>query len=240
MYLSVIIPAYNEEKRILKTLQEIDGYLSRQDYEAEIIVVDGGSKDKTREIVKEMQKEIKNLKLIEVKGLGKGHAVREGMLAAQGDFRIFIDADNSTPIEQVERMWPEFKEGFDIVIGSRSAKGAVLDPPQGFFRRFVGWVFKIYRKIIVGLWEIKDTQCGFKGFSKKAAEDIFPQSRINQFAFDPEILLIGKKLGYKIKEIPVYWKNDPESTVNFKSMIKMAFDLLKIRFYISKTPSIKQ
>lgn len=230
MYLSVIIPAYNEEKRIPETLQDIANYLKRQNYDSEIIVVDGGSKDRTRELVEKKKLEIKNLKLLKLQGLGKGHAVREGMMVAQGDFRIFTDADNSTSLNHVEKMWPEFEAGFDIVIGSRDIKGAILDPPQPMFRRIVGWVFKLYRKIVVGLWEISDTQCGFKGFSARAAQDIFSRARINQFAFDPEILLLGKKFGYKIKEIPVHWKNDPDSTVNFRSMVKMAFDLLKIRY----------
>ncbi|TSC75556.1 MAG: glycosyl transferase family protein [Parcubacteria group bacterium Gr01-1014_30] len=232
MYLSVIIPTYNEEKRITRTLAEIDKYLRGQNYDSEIIVVDGGSKDRTREVVRERQSEIKNLKLLEIIALGKGHAVKEGMLAAQGDFRLFTDADNSTSINQVENLLKEFEQGYDIVIGSRDVKGAVLDPPQPAFRRFVGWVFKVYRKIVLGLWDIQDTQCGFKGFSAKAASDIFPRAKITAFAFDPEILLIGRKFGYKIKEVPVHWKNDLESTVNFKSMIKMALDLLKIRWNI--------
>ncbi len=234
MHFSVIIPAYNEEKRILRTLEDVDNYLKKQAYESEIIVVDGGSKDRTREIVKEKQREIKNLKLIEIDGLGKGHAVKEGMLSAQGDFRIFTDADNSTSVEQVEKMWPEFENGYDIVIGSRDIKGAVLDPRQSWFRRLVGFFFKIYRKIIIGLWEIQDTQCGFKAFSAKAAQDIFPKAKINQFAFDPEILLLGKKFGCKIKEIPVHWKNDPDSKVQFDSMTKMALDLIKIKLNFIK------
>jgi len=147
-------------------------------------------------------------------------------------------------------MWPEFstsakgyggpaeasreggEKGSDIVIGSRDVEGAVLNPPQNLIRRFVGEGFKILRKLILGLWEIEDTQCGFKCFSKRAAENIFPRCKIDKFAFDPEILILAQKMGYKIKEIPVYWKNDPESKVKFKSVIKMAIDLLKIRWNI--------
>lgn len=231
IFLSVVIPAYNEEKRITKTLQEIDKYLKNQPYSYEIIVVNDGSKDKTAEVVRGLALIIKNLKLIDNKeNNGKGYVVRQGMLVAKGGVRLFTDADNSTSIDQVEKMWPELKAGFDIIIGSRKIKGAVLDPPQPWFRRFVGEGFKFFRKIIVGLWEIQDSQCGFKGFTKKAAEDIFPRCRINRFAFDPEILLLGKKLGYKIKEVPVLWKNDPESKVKFKSIFKMALDLIKIRW----------
>jgi glycosyltransferase involved in cell wall biosynthesis len=235
IYLSVIIPAYNEEKRLPKTLREVDGYLRKQNYNSEIIVVSDGSTDRTCEIVEGLKNEIKNLKLIcEKINQGKGYAVRIGMLKAKGEFRLFTDADNSTPIEQIEKMWPYFEEGYEIVIGSRDIKGAILDPPQNLFRRFVGEVFKYLRKIIVNLWEIEDSQCGFKCFKGEAAEKIFPKCKINRFAFDPEILLVGKKLGYKIKEVPVYWKNDPNSKVRLKSMVKMLLDLLKIRWNLIK------
>lgn len=231
MYLSVIIPVYNEESRLPKTLREIDKYLSRQTYDYEIIVVSDGSTDKTVEIVRNLMTEIKNLKILDFKeNRGKGFGVRQGMLEAKGDYRLFTDADNSTSIDQVEKMWPEFNKGYDIVIGSRDVKGAILDPPQPWIRKVIlGEGFKLFRKIIIGLWRIEDSQCGFKGFTKKAAENIFPRSAINRWAFDPEILIIGKLLGYKIKEVPVYWKNDPESKVKFKGMVEMARDLLKIR-----------
>ena len=236
MYLSVIIPAYNEEKRLPKTLEEIDNYLRRQSYDYEIVVVNDGSKDLTAEAVRGMSSVIKNLKLIDNKiNQGKGAVVRQGMVEAKGEYRLFTDADNSTSIDQIEKMWPEFEKGFDIVIGSRDIKGAVLDPPQPFLRNVIlGEGFKLYRKFIIGLWKIQDTQCGFKAFSKKAAENIFPKCKINRFAFDPEILVVAKKLGYKIKEIPVYWKNDPESKVKFNSMVKMAIDLLKIKWNLTR------
>lgn len=234
MFLSIIIPSYNEEKRLPKTLEEIDKYLLKQNYDYEIIVVNDGSRDKTAETIRGLSSVIKNLRLIDNKiNQGKGAVVRQGMLSAKGEFRLFTDADNSTSIDQVEKILPHFKAGYDIVVGSRDVKGAVLDPPQDLFRKFVGEVFKLFRKIIVGLWKVADTQCGFKAFTKKAAEDIFPKCKINRFAFDPEILLIAKKLGYKIKEIPVYWKNDPESKVKFKSMLKMGLDLLKIRWKLT-------
>jgi len=230
-YLSVVIPAYNEEKRLPKTLSEIDKYLSKQSYNYEIIVVSDGSTDRTVEVVKDLISKIKNLRVLDFKeNRGKGFGVKEGMLKAGGKYRIFIDADNSTSIDQIEKMWPQFNTGFDIVIGSRDVKGAVLDPPQPLIRRLTGEVFKYLRKIIVGLWEVEDSQCGFKGFTEKATQNIFPKSKIAHFGFDPEILIIGKSLGYKIKEIPIYWKNDPHSKVKFKSMVKMGIDLLKIRW----------
>ena len=231
MYLSVIIPAYNEARRLPKTLEKIDEYLRKQTYDYEIIVVNDGSKDGTATVVKNLMPKVKNLRLIDnEENHGKGYVARQGMLTASGEYRVFTDADNSTSIDQVEKMWPEFKKGYDIVIGSRDIEGATLDPPQPFLRNVIlGKGFKLFRKIMIGLWKIEDTQCGFKGFTKVATEKIFPKCKIDRFAFDPEILVIANKFGYKIKEIPIHWKNDPESKVKFKSIIKMAIDLIKIR-----------
>jgi len=232
IYLSVIIPAYNEEKRLPKTLREINNYLRKQTYISEIIVVSDGSSDGTVEAVKNLMPEIKNLKVLEFKERhGKGFVVKQGILEAKGEYRIFTDADNSTSIDQVEKMWPEFEVGYDVVIGSRDIKGAIPSVPQPWVRKVIlGEGFKLVRKIIIGLWKIEDTQCGFKGFKEKAAQDIFPRITICQFGFDPEVLVIAKKLGYKIKEIPITWINDPESKVKFKSMVKMFFETLKIRW----------
>jgi len=231
IYLSVIIPAYNEEKRLPKTLREINNYLKKQTYTSEIIVVSDGSNDKTVEVSRSMKPEINNLKVLEFKErLGKGFGVKEGIFEAKGEYRVFTDADNSTSIDQVEKMWPEFEAGHDIVIGSRDMKESVLAVPQPWIRKIVlGGGFKLVRKIIIGLWTIKDTQCGFKGFKQKAAEDIFSRITIRHFGFDPEVLVIAKKLGYKIKEIPITWANDAQSKVKFKSMVKMLFETLKIR-----------
>jgi dolichyl-phosphate beta-glucosyltransferase len=235
IYLSVIIPAYNEEKRLPRTLREINDYLSRQNFDYEIIVVSDGSTDRTCEVVESLKSQIQKLKIIcEKINRGKGYGVKIGMLNAKGKFRLFTDADNSTPISEIEKFWPEFEKGADVVIASRDLKGAILDPPQTLFRRFVGEVFKYLRKTIVGLWEIQDTQCGFKCFKGEAAEKIFPKCKIERFAFDPEVLLIAKKMGFKIKEVPVYWKNDLQSKVKFKSMVKMLIDLFKIRINLLK------
>ena len=230
IYLSVIIPAFNEEKRIEATLKDISGYLSKQNYKSEIIVVSDGSKDKTAEVVNNLKLKIANLRLIDNKeNHGKGFVTRQGMLEAKGKFRIFTDADNSTTINHVEKMWPEFKEGFDIVIGSREIEGAVLDPPQPEERRKKAAAFRLLTDIFTGLWDIIDSQCGFKCFTKEAAEEIFPLTKIDKFSFDVEALVIAKKLGYRIKEIPITWKNDLATTVKFKHMVQMGFDLIKIR-----------
>ena len=231
MYLSIIVPAYNEEKRLPKTLLDMDKYLRKQKYEYEIIVVNDGSSDKTVEKVKKLKSEIKGLKLIDnKKNHGKGFVVRQGLLKAKGKIRLFSDADNSTSIDQIEKVFPWIKKGFDIVIGSRDAKGAVLDPPQPLFRMFLGNAFNLMVQITVGLWGVWDTQCGFKALTAKAANKILPKCKIDRWAFDPEILVIGKKLGYKIKEIPVVWRNDINSKVKFKGVVRMAIDLLKIRW----------
>lgn len=234
MKLSVIVPAYNEEKRLPKTLEEINKYLSRQSYGYEILAVNDGSRDKTAGAVKGLESKIANLRLIDNKeNNGKGFVVRQGMLEAKGEYRLFTDADNSTSIDQIEKAWPWLDKGVDVVIGSRDIKGAVLDPPQPWLRQVIlGEGFKLFRKLVVGLWKVQDTQCGFKCLTKKAAEDIFPKCKIDRFAFDAEILVIAERLGYQIKEIPVYWKNDLESKVRFKSILKMALDLFKIRWYL--------
>ncbi len=230
-YLSVIIPAYKEGKRIVKTLKEIDKYLSKQAYAYEIIVVNDGSPDKTAEVVRKVIPEIKNLRMIDNKeNHGKGYVVRQGLIESKGKYRIFTDADNSTSIDQIEKMWPEFQNGCEVVIGSRDIKGAVIAVPQSWWRITLGNIFNLIVQIISGLFGIWDTQCGFKGFTKKAVQDIFPRCKINRFAFDVEVLVLAKKLGYKIKEIPVVWINDQASTVGFKSMVKMLIEVFQIRW----------
>lgn len=230
MYLSIIIPAYNEEKVIAETLAKADKYLRSQKYQYEIIVISDGAKDKTAEIVKGLLPQIPNLKLIDNKeNHGKGFVVRQAMLAAQGDYRLFTDADNSTTIEQVAKLLPYFSQGYDIVIGSRDAKGAVITNPQPWYRTIMGEAFNLMVQIITGLWGIWDSQCGFKMLTAKSAQDILPKCQIDRWAFDPEILLIGKRMGYKIKEVPIVWANNPDSKVKLRSTIKMGLDLVKIR-----------
>lgn len=233
IYISIIIPAYNEEKRLSRTLEKVDEYLKKQSFSYEIIVVSDGSKDKTSQVVKDLIPRIQNLRLIDNKeNHGKGYVVRQGMLDAKGEYRLFTDADNSTSIDQIEKMLPEFEKGFKVVIGSRDIKGAVIATPQSWIRRRLGDIFNLIVQVISGLWGIWDTQCGFKGFTSRAVEDIFPKCKIDRWAFDVEILVISKKLGYKIKEIPVTWVNDPESKVKLKGMIKMLFEVFQIRWNV--------
>ena len=226
--LSMIIPAYNEENRLPKTLKAVDEYVRGQSYTYEILVVNAGSTDRTKELVQSMMREVRNLNIMDVENRGKGYAVREGMLRARGQYRMFMDADNSTSIDHIEKMWPEFEKGFQVVIGSRDTKGARVAVSQPWWRRTLGNIFNVIVQTLSGLRGMWDTQCGFKGFDEKAAQEIFARCTIDQWAFDVEVLVIAKKLGYKIMEIPVLWVNDKESKVRLKGMIQMLLEVLQI------------
>ncbi|MDO8676155.1 MAG: glycosyltransferase family 2 protein [Candidatus Azambacteria bacterium] len=232
-HLSVIIPGFNEEHRIKTTLQAVFNYLSRQDYSWEAIIVSDGSKDRTAEVVVEFISNKPEFRLIaNTQNHGKGYAVRTGMLEAEGDFRLFTDADNSTSIEQIEKFWPYFNEGCDIVIGSIEIEGAEIHERAQWYRRFLGKYSKYLIRTVAGLWTIHDTQRGFKCFTAKSAHDIFSMTKIDRFGFDIEVLALAKKLGYKIKEIPVVWDNPADSKVSFKSYFEVLKDLFKIRLYL--------
>ena len=237
LYLSVIIPAYNEEERISATLLDIDKYLSKENYDYEIIVISDGSIDKTVEVVKELQRKIKNLRVIDnKKNHGKGYVVKQGMLEAKGDYRLFMDADNSTTIDHLDKFLPFVsprlarQERYDIVIGSIEIKGAEIREEAAWYRRLLGKYSKYIIRIISGLWGIHDTQRGFKLFTDEAAEKIFPRQTIMRWGFDIEILVIARKIGFKIKELPVDWKNPGESKVSLISYVKTFQELLKIKW----------
>lgn len=232
MYLSVIIPAYNEEKRIEKTLLSVHEYLSRQNYDYEIIVVSDGSKDQTVEVVSRLTSHVPRLRVIDNKeNHGKGWVVRQGMLEAGGDYRLFMDADNSTTADQVEGFLPFFSQGYDIVIGSRRIAGSNITVKQPWIRDFLGGIFRLIVHTLVPLG-IKDSQAGFKVFSAKATEAVFPKQTIFRWAFDVEILAIARKLGFKIKEVPIRWVNDTESRVKLSGMVKMLFEVLQVRLNV--------
>jgi len=231
-YLSVIIPAYNEENRIATTLLDIDKYLSQAEYDYEIIAVSDGSKDNTADIVKKLYPAVKNLRLMENKeNKGKGGVVRQGMLEAKGAIRLFTDADNSTSIEHFEKMRPWFEEGFPIVICSRAIKGAVKKPPQPFYKNIMGQMGNLFIQAVVlpGFW---DTQCGFKAFTEEAATRIFSLTKIDRWGFDVEILALAKKMGYKIKEIPAHWVNNQHSHVKFSGYLQVLWETVKIRWWL--------
>lgn len=231
-YLSIIIPAYNEAERIPKTLVDMDRVLSRVDYSYEILVVNDGSPDNTAEVVEKMSGIIKNLKVIDLRvNVGKGGAVRHGMLVSRGQVRLFTDADDSTSIDQFDKMMPFFKEGYSVVIGSRAIAGAKLDPPEPLFRQLAGKSLNLVVQALLlpGIW---DTQCGFKAFTAEAAEAVFGASRITGWGFDVEILALARKMGQRTKEIPVHWVDDARSHIKFSAGLQFLRDAIKIRWWL--------
>ncbi len=231
MYLSVIIPAYNEEKRIGETLKSIDEYLGRQDYEYEIIVVNDGSKDNTAQLVRKMEPEIRDLRFIDNKdNHGKGYVVRQGMLEAKGELRLFTDADNATSIDHLDKFIPYLNQGYNIVIGSIAVEGhKVASGSEPLWRRIAGKLGNFFIQIMA-VPGIHDTQRGFKLFTAKAVQDIFPKLTINRWGFDIEVLALARKFSYKIKELPVDWKNNPDSKVGLRSYFQVLLETVKIRW----------
>lgn len=238
MYLSWIIPAYNEEKRIEKTLREVDAYLRSSQFPGgyEIIVANSASRDRTAEMVKNLQPQITNLRLLNLENKGKGWAVKQGMLEAQGEIRLFADADNSVSPEQADKFLSlvcttsSATGCFDVVIGSIEVLGAVIDEKAQWYRRILGKLSKYVIRIISGLWGVRDSQRGFKFFSQKAAEIIFPSLTILTWGFDIEVLLIAKRRGLKTKESPVHWVNPPDSKVGLGSYLSTFLELLQIKW----------
>ena len=230
IHLSVIIPAYKEAKRVSATLLDMDKYLSKQKYSYEIIIINDGSPDNTAQVVEKLQELVKNLRVIDNKrNNGKGYVVKQGMLEAKGKYRLFMDADNSTTIDHLDKFWPFIDKGYDIIIGSIEVKGAKIEENAAWYRRWLGRIAKVVIRIIAGLWEIHDSQRGFKLFSEKVAKQIFPRQTLMRWGFDFEILALAKKLNFKIKEVPVNWKNPPGS-VTLMSYFRTFGELLKIRW----------
>jgi dolichyl-phosphate beta-glucosyltransferase len=234
LYLSWIIPAYNEEKRIEKTLREVDRYLRSKNFSDgyEIIVANSASRDRTVEIAEGLKSQIFNLRIVNLENKGKGWAVRQGMLEARGEIRLFSDADNSTAPENFDKMIPFFEQGYDIVISSRDPKdapGASRDVKEPWYREILGNLGNIVVQLF-GVWGIWDTQNGFKALKRESAEDIFPRMVMKGFSFDIEMLAIAKKLGKRIAIIPVRWQFEAGSKVTLKDYIKVFLDVFKIRW----------
>jgi len=230
--ISIIMPAYNEERRITKALHKVTEYFDSKKKNYEFIVVDDGSKDKTSQIVTDFIRKYKrkNMKLLVNKpNRGKGYSVKRGMLEAEGELLLFTDTDLSTPIEEYEKLKFYIEKGYHIVIASRGAKDSNLEVPPSFFRHLLGFSFGII-KTLAGLKRINDSQCGFKLFRNKVAKFIFSKQTIERFAFDVEILYIAQKYKCKIKEVGVTWINSTDSKVNpIKDGINMFKEILKIR-----------
>jgi dolichyl-phosphate beta-glucosyltransferase len=219
--LSLVIPAYNEERRIAITLDRILSYLARQDYDAEILVVDDGSLDTTAELVRALYPKMNVISY--TPNRGKGHAVKIGMLAATGGYRVFYDADGSTPIDELDRMWPCFDAGADIVIGSRSLPESDVQVRQHYIRESMGRTFNKFVKTLLSL-PFVDTQCGFKGFTARSARIVFPRQQRNRFSFDAELLYIARKHHLRVHELPVCWINSPHSRVK---IVRDSFDMVR-------------
>ncbi|MFQ5687730.1 MAG: dolichyl-phosphate beta-glucosyltransferase, partial [Candidatus Scalindua sp.] len=205
LYLSIVIPAYNEEKRIGDTLDNIINYLNQKDYKSEIIVVVDGATDSTMKVVKDFGREDSRIKVTENKiARGKGYSVKKGILETRGKFALFTDADLSTPISEVEKLIHWLEKGYDVAIGSRSLKDSQVEIHQPFIREFMGKIFNKIMSLLV-CTGFKDTQCGFKCFKRQVINKIFSRQIIDGFAFDVEIILIAERCGFSVMEAPVRW-----------------------------------
>ena len=229
IFLSVVMPAYNEENRIGRTLEAGDQYLRKQMFDYEILVVNDGSSDKTAEVVKGYESQIKGLRLIDnAQNNGKGYVVRQGILEARGKYRLFMDSDNSVPIDYFDEFLPYFSQGYDGVIGSIEAAGAKIEEHAAWYRRLLGHWAKLLIRVLA-IWEIHDTQRGFKVFSEKSAKEVFPLQTLTRWGFDIEILVISKNLGFRIKELPVTWNNPAGSKVTLGAYFTTLRDLLIVK-----------
>lgn len=230
--LSIVIPAYNEQKRIEACIRRIRDYMSGFRHGYEIIVVDDGSADATAEVVEGLKSEIPEIVMISYPdNMGKGHAVRQGMLASKGEFALLSDADLAAPIEELEKLAAAIDEGFDISIGSRALPDSILTHHQPRYRELGGRALNLIVRLLA-VPGIMDTQCGFKLFNRKAVQAIFPYCFVSGFAFDVEVLHLARRQGLKIKETPIRWAHQSGSKVRpFSDGVKIAVDALKIRFH---------
>jgi dolichyl-phosphate beta-glucosyltransferase len=234
--ISIVIPAYNEEKRIKGSLSETCAFLNDSGMEYEIVVVDDGSTDGTSRIVERLVTDFPKVKLVRYEeNKGKGHALRTGVLVTKGDFVLVMDADLSTPMEELWKLMPYLSDGrFDVAIGSRALALSDIIKKQPWWRQGMGKMFnKIVKTLVIG--DFSDTQCGFKLFGGDVARNLFGEAKIDRFAYDVEILARAKRKGCRIKEVPIRWIDSPESRVDpLKDSLQMLVDLVRIRFMVGK------
>lgn len=232
--ISIIIPAFNEEDRIGRSLEKLTAFLKNRTEKFEVIVVDDASTDNTKQIAESFSDKIPNFKVLRLEKspfAGKGLAVNKGVLASNGDIVLFTDADFSTPIEDIDKLLEKLNSGYDIAIGSRAIDRSLVKQRQNILREYIGRTGNILIQNLV-IKGIVDTQCGFKAFKMPACKSLFESERIFDFGFDVELLYLAKKRGLKIAEVPTVWYNDPRSTVHpVKDSIAVFVDLLKIRLY---------
>jgi glycosyltransferase involved in cell wall biosynthesis len=232
---SIVLPAYNESARIAGTLDRILAHAIQRGWKAEVIVVNDGSSDDTARIVRHFAAEHSVVRLLENPGnRGKGYSVRNGMLRAQGEILLFSDADLSSPIEEADKLFAAIANGADIAIGSRWVDPRLQIRRQPLLRRVLGRIFNLALRVILGL-QFKDTQCGFKAFTRLSAQAIFPLQKIERWGFDPELLYLAKKFGFAVREVPVAWAHREGTRIHpLRDGIRMFWELLRIRWYALK------
>lgn len=227
-FLSIVIPAHNEEQRLPPSLEQIFAFLQRQPYSSEVLVVENGSTDRTLEAAQAFAGRFKNLRVLQSTRRGKGLAIREGMLASRGEYRFMCDADLSMPIEQLNLFLPPLQAGFDLAIASREAPGAVrYNEPS--YRHWGGRAINIIIRLLI-LPGLHDTQCGFKCFRADVAEDLFRLQTLPGWSFDIELLYIARRRNYRIAEIPIHWSHNAESKLSvWRDALQMIADIFTIR-----------
>jgi glycosyltransferase involved in cell wall biosynthesis len=228
--LSIIIPAYNEEARLPRTLTRIQDYLAAQDFSAEIIVVDDGSTDGTAAVTEEWCARQPSLQLLRnERNRGKGFSVRRGILGARGRMALFTDADLSAPIDEAKKLLDALADA-DVAIGSRAINRGLIEVHQSGMRERAGMIFNLIVRMMTGL-PFADTQCGFKAFRRERCKEVFEQQRVEGFGFDPEVLFLAQRRGLRIVEIPVRWAHDPATKVHVvRDSLRMLADLFVIRW----------
>jgi dolichyl-phosphate beta-glucosyltransferase len=232
MTYSIVIPAYNEETRLGATLHRVLAYVRQQGWDAEVIVVNDGSRDNTARLVREFAEKNPIVRLVENPGnRGKGYSVRHGMLKARGDVVVFSDADLSSPIEEMPKLLDALSQGADIAIGSRWLRAELQTQRQSVHRQIFGRVFNLLMRMILGL-KFKDTQCGFKAFTRQAAQTILPLQRIERWGFDPEILFLARKFGLRVEEVAVHWGHSGDTRIHpVLDGARMFQEMLRVRWY---------
>jgi dolichyl-phosphate beta-glucosyltransferase len=226
----VVIPVYNETKRLGKSVPKLLEYFADQPYTYEFVIVDDGSTDGTADLARQLFSGVPNVRIIESRpNRGKGHGVKVGMLAARGDIALFSDADLSTPLSEIDKFWVWFDAGYKVVIGSRKMKGANIVRHQPLWRESLGKVFTWLTNRLATR-DISDITCGFKCFTREAAHDLFKRSAIPDWSFDAEVLFIAQHRGYRVKEVPVSWHDTPGTKVRlWKDAVRSMIGLLRIR-----------
>ena len=237
-FLSVIIPAYKEGERIGRNLLEVDQYLKKQTYSYEIVIVVDGSPDNTAEVARNYGLQIPHIRVIENhENHGKGYVVRQGLLEAKGQYRLFMDADGSTSITHLDSFMPEFEKDTEhtlgMVMGSRDITGSYIQVRQPGYRVIMGNMGNWLIRIVLGLWRFSDTQCGFKVMTAESAEAVASRMMVDRFGFDFEVIALTFSLGFGVKQMPVRWLNEEGSTVSLtgpNGYIQVIIDLFKTKW----------